>query len=61
MNTKTNTNLIGGVAFLTTILVWVVQTFGGVEIPAEIGAAITGAAAWILGILVPEDVLAGKS
>ena len=61
MGIKTNSNVVGGVAFLTTILVWAVNEWGGVVIPAEIGAAITGAAAWILAILIPEHVLSGES
>jgi hypothetical protein len=40
---------------VTTIGIWLIKTFGHVEIPGEIGAAITTVLTFIVSYLVPPS------
>lgn len=40
---------------ISVVLAWAVQTFAGVEIPAEVATAIGGLISTFLGYMVPES------
>jgi hypothetical protein len=39
---------------LATLVVWLVQAYGGVEVPADVAAALATVFAFIVGYLTPE-------
>jgi hypothetical protein len=39
---------------LATIVVWVIQTYGGIEIPGDVSAALATIFAFVVGYLTPE-------
>ena len=43
----------GATGAVVAILVWGVQTYGGVEIPAEVAAALTTVFSFIAGYITP--------
>jgi hypothetical protein len=50
---KVTMGAIGGVPF-AVLIVWALTTYGGVEVPPEVGGAIGAIATCLLSYLVPE-------
>lgn len=54
MNNQAMTN--GGIAVaISTMLAWAVREFGGIEIPAEVGAAIATIVGFLIGWRTPTQ------